>query len=269
MNRIVSFGDSFTSGLGCDRGYTESIFNDNSIPLNERRKKANKYRRENSFTRFVADKFGVGYINNGEAGCSNKDILNNIFTNTENNKINSGDFVLIGFTSSLRDRLPFFPDNHKLGVVKGVTWSIPEIKYLLTRPQKAKSSYDIFFTEYMKFFVTEMYSEDYYSIYNQNFIILIQQYLKYNNIYYLMFDAFEHPVIKTDVYDKCHNIDLNRYWNFQNETLHSYLKKFNNRNMFELDGFNIHEEVKLHPSKLGHELFAEELFRYINKNYEY
>ena len=83
MKRIISFGDSFTAALGTDRVEEDKIFKDTS-DIMEARRAANKFRAENSFTKFLADKFEVPYIVNGDIGCNNKAILNNIMAFDKN-----------------------------------------------------------------------------------------------------------------------------------------------------------------------------------------
>ena len=86
MKRVISFGDSFTAGLGTDKSYEESQLGKHpdwdkwtDKQKNKARQKVSKFRRENSFTKFFADNFNTSYENRGEIGCNNKDILDSIF----------------------------------------------------------------------------------------------------------------------------------------------------------------------------------------------
>ena len=111
---IYSFGDSFTAGLGVDRDYEQSQLSQHpdwdtmtDEQKNIQRNKVERFRHENSYTANFARKVGIGYLNNGLSGCSNIDILNSVFENGDNFK--QDDIVFVGFTSSLRNPISFFP----------------------------------------------------------------------------------------------------------------------------------------------------------------
>jgi len=260
MKRIVSFGDSFTVGLGTDRDYEKQIFN--KYEVKKARDICNKFRRNNSFTKFLSDKFECDYLNLGENGCSNIDILNKVF----NQSITSDDFVVISFTSSLRDTPSFFPsvffDKNTLG---GVADSKNEIINNLNKNNESElNGIELFKTEYTKFYITDMYDEYYYSMYNQNVIVILQKYLEYNDVDYIMIDAFE-SMIYSKKYNKIDLIDKTKYWEFDSKNISSFLYEFNDKSLFEKDKFKSHQNTPAHPSRDGHILFANELYRYINE----
>ena len=264
MKRIVSFGDSFTVGLGTDREYEQQIF-DNSVgdDKTEARKLCNKFRRSNSFTKLLADKFNCDYLNLGENGCSNIDILNKVFSES----ITSDDFVLISFTSSLRDTPSFFPsDFKKRDRINGIADSRIEIKQSLIPGLEHPENSDLqsFMDGYIKFYITDMYDDYYYSMYNQNIIMILQKYLEHNNINYIMVDAFESMVYSKE-YDKIDLIDKTKYWGFDLKNISSFLHEFNDKSLFEKDEWKSNKNTPAHPSRAGHVLFANELYRYINE----
>ena len=173
---IYSFGDSFTAGLGVDRLYENSQLGEHpdwdtmtNEQKNIQRSKVERFRHENSYTAFFARKLNVGYLNNGLSGCSNIDILNSIFE--LDNSFKQGDIVFVGFTSSLRNPISFFPrkfseTEFKLAPNLDVLKDFTELKV----NEKMKEFYTeesmSFFQEYSKFYLTEMFDEQYYEIVN-------------------------------------------------------------------------------------------------------
>jgi lysophospholipase L1-like esterase len=269
MKRIVSFGDSFTAGLGTNRVQEKKIF-DEGLYLSklEARQACSIFRRKNSFTQFLSDNFKCDNLNLGENGCSNSKIMNNVFNYIDSGDVTSDDFVIITFTSSLRDTQPFFPEiinKKKTNGDSGVAWSKNELPTSINADtHHLTNDMDIFMIEYRKFFITELYDEYYYSMYNQNIIQILQKYLEYKNIEYIMVDAFESMLYSKD-YDKLNLIDKTKYWEFDSKTISSFLREFNDESLFEKDGWQINELVSAHPSTAGHRLFADELYRYINE----
>ena len=68
MKRVISFGDSFTAGLGTDKSYEELQLGKHpdwdkwtDKQKNKARQKVSKFRRENSFTKFFADNLNASY----------------------------------------------------------------------------------------------------------------------------------------------------------------------------------------------------------------
>ena len=269
MKRVVSFGDSFVEGLGTDRKVEESMLSENpqweewsDIEKNKARELAHNFRIENSFTKFFADKFNVKYCNRGESGCSNKNILDRIFEfNFEDD-----DFVLVGFTSSIRDKLPFWPTIFNDNVASGITWSTNEIALITSGRMKivwnnddTKQNYNDFFEKYLKTFITELYDDKYFQIYNLNLVSIITEYLKYKGVNYILFDAFE-PMLTNKHFDK--------YWECGKKNIHSFLKEFNDNGLYEKDGYNPNKFIARHPSKSGHKLFAEDLYKFYKEVYD-
>jgi lysophospholipase L1-like esterase len=270
---IYSFGDSFTAGLGVDREYETSQLGGhpdwNTMTDEQKgiqRKKVERFRHENSYTAHFARRVGIGYSNNGLSGCSNIHILNSIFESGDDFK--QGDIVFVGFTSSLRNPISFFPRKFSesgwklapnLSVLKGfvdLKISTPIMKYYSEESMS-------FFQDYSKFYLTEMFDEQYYEIVNYNIIVFLQKYLEYKKVNYIMFDAFDYMVNKN--YE---HINQKYYWNFNNETIYSYITSFNDEGLLEMEGYNLHNQAPRHPSTAGHKLFAEELYKFYKKVYD-
>lgn len=281
IKKVVSFGDSFTAGLGTDYEYEESQlgnhpkwkeFTENE--KNEARTRINTFRAENSFTKFFADKFQVPYTNWGSIGSNNKYILNKIFEeDLQCNGNYNGEFYLISFTSSLRDDLPFFPsmfnDNRRFGLSTSIKELILQVKnpssiwFNSDLDNKYEEQLDSFLGVYIPKYLTKYYDEKYYEVFNIGLISFIQEFLKFRGINYIMIDAFE-PMLKNN----SRGLDIEKYWEFSNKNIFSYLGEFNDADLYQKSkGGKWRELASPHPSKKGHELFAKELYRFYNEVY--
>mgnify|MGYP003130641466 CR=1 FL=1 len=269
---IYSFGDSFTAGLGVDREYENSQLGGHpewDTMTDEQkgiqRSKIERFRHENSYTAFFARKVGIGYLNQGLSGCSNIDILNTIFECGDNFK--QGDIVFIGFTSSLRNPISFFPrkfhqTGFKLAPNLNVLKDFTELKVNENMKELYTEESMSFFQDYSKFYLAEMFDEQYYEIVNYNIIVFLQKYFEYKKVNYIMFDAFDYMVNKN-----YKHINQKYYWNFNNETIYSYIASFNDEGLLETEGYNPYDQTPRHPSAAGHKLFAEELHKFYKKVY--
>lgn len=289
MKRVISFGDSFTAGLGTDREYEESVLGShpdwnkmNSEQKEKQRGIATKYRFNNCFTKFFADNFGVTQINLGRIGCGNKHILNEIFRFDIQEGFQKDDFVLIGFTSSLRDSLPYWPDvvsNNLMSQGGGLTWSIKELMNIVNYSKpvvwELKQNFqhydklDDFMNNYVKDYIINLHSETYYDYYNLNLVNIIQKFLEYRNINYIMFDAFE-PMFQNEIPKE---INTKYYWEIGKKNIWSYLWDFDDESVYEADSKNTttivgrNENIHKHPSRKGHELFTKELIKFYESVY--
>ena len=269
---IYSFGDSFTAGLGVDNKWEQSQLGghpDWDTMTDEQkdiqRNKVEIFRNKNSYTSQFASKVGIGYQTSAISGCSNIDILNSVFENGDNFK--QGDIVFVGFTSSLRNPISFFPRKFSetewnlapnLDVLKDFTTLKVNEKMIELYTEESM----IFFEEYSKFYLTEMFDEQYYEIVNYNIIVFLQKYFEYKKVNYIMFDAFDYMVNKN-----YKHINQKYYWNFNKETIYSYIASFNDEGLLETPGYNPYNQTPRHPSIEGHKLFAEELHKFYKKVY--
>ena len=174
--KVISFGDSFTQGLGVDRIAEQKFFDDNPGDKKEARKLHRAFTHSLSFTKLFADKLGAEWENSGESGCNNRRILSNAFDSFSQGKYEKGDLAIVTFTSTLRDKLPFTPELYDKQWA-GVTWSINELVDLfrdygtLDKYKKnadisllqglevndKNSTFSYFYRDWVKFFVTDMF----------------------------------------------------------------------------------------------------------------
>lgn len=292
--RVISFGDSFTAGLGTNRKVEEKFYK--GVPkhrLPEARAKHRKYIVERSFTKYLADKLKCTYINEGAIGCNNNDIVNSIVRFGLEKKFNKDDLVVVSFTSTLRDKLPFLPsqinDQHR----PGITWSIKELSllenfdatliefisdennfkiankdgYANKEELLAYGKFNYTYHEFCKKYVIDMHDYSYLDYFNLNMIAFLQIYFNVNNVKYIFADAFEHSY-NGSCYDKVDKLDLRNYFEFGKNTYSTILTSMNDRTLLEDDGYNINNLVSLHPSYKGHKVIANLLHKFYQSVYE-
>ena len=90
-----------------------------------------------------------------------------------------------------------------------------------------------FFQDYSKFYLTEMFDEQYYEIVNYNIVVFLQKYFEHKKINYVMFDAFDYMVNQ-----KYEHINEKYYWNFNEKNIHSYITSFNYEGLLEKADYN-------------------------------
>ena len=246
---LHAYGDSWTEGEGCDL-YEESKLKKQELII---------YRNQHSWVKILGEKLGLNWINNGKSGNPNAVIFNQIIDDITNGRIKRGDLVVILWSSSLRDYAAFLPRQ------QWVSWSV---KHLINLPEKFtnsyksnNSTYDLFLSEYKSFFLNEMFSQNYYNIVNQNYIIFLQKLFEYYNIKCVMADAFDKMISNLDLKDDItHLINKSTYWNFMNNTMKDYLEQT------KTDCFENTNNPGKHPNELGYKLISEEFYNYIVKN---
>jgi hypothetical protein len=189
------------------------------------------------------------------------------------NGFDGDDFILIGFTSSYRDKLPFFPDVYNDNVKSGFQLCMKELSLLKMGKKNIffwnskldkeyENNLNKFMMEYLKFYMVEVFDDSYWQIYNSNLIVYIQKYLEFKKVKYIMFDAFE-PMLN----DIPKFVNKKTYWECGEKNIHSFLKQFNDESVYEDMGHIINKLVPKHPSRKGHKLFTEELYRFYNEIY--
>ena len=80
-----------------------------------------------------------------------------------------------------------------------------------------------------------------------------------------MFDAFDSMLVDKDLRGY-KSIKKENYWGISETSIWSYLDSFNDKSLLEVD-LEPNNYRKLHPSKKGHQVFAEELYKFYNKRY--
>ena len=254
--KLYAYGDSWTEGVGIDWPTEQSYKDRNQLQL---------FRNKNSWVTHLANKMGLEAVNNGWSGKANNIIFNEVINDLRNNKIKKDDFVVIMWSSSLRDYVPFLPKG------EWISWGQLELSKL---PNKFIESYTYgdekfnnFLTEYKKFFLGNLFTQNYYNIINQNYIIYLQHMLNEYNIKYIMCDGFDLMVQnlnKND--DTTHLIDTTNYWGFGIESLEMWLiKNFKDKDIWEKKIPNP-IEVAQHPNGDGYKLIANTLYDFIVLN---
>lgn len=248
---LHAYGCSWTGGEGSDIS-VESILKNQDLIL---------FRNKHSWVNTLANKLQLQSKNNGISGNANNKIFNQIVIDVQDERIKKDDLVVIMWSSSLRDYVPFLPKG------EWISWSV---NHLLQAPEKFIESYKSsnikytdFLINYKDFFIVNLYNEEYYNIVNQNYIIFIQKLLNYYGIKYVMCDAFE-PMIRNDNYKNL--IDTNKYWNFGNKTFRDFLNDTNRLDIWEYTDTNFKTRATQHPNKDGYNLISEELYNYIVGN---
>jgi len=250
---LHAYGDSWTEGEGCDLEIESTLKNQELII----------YRNQNSWVKLLADKLNLQWINNGKSGNPNSVIFNSIIDDVTNDRIKKGDLVIILWSSSLRDYAAFLPRQ------QWVSWSV---KHLVNLPEKFINSYkshnetyDSFLREYKSFFLDNLFSQNYYNIVNQNYIIFLQKLFEFYGIKYVMADAFDMMVVNPNEKDDIGGmIKTKYYWEYRKKTMRDFLQET------KLDCF---EDIKMisknpaqHPNIMGYNLISVEFNNYIVKN---
>jgi hypothetical protein len=253
--KLFGYGDSWTEGVGCLFG------KDRNITDNQEKK---QIRHKHSWVKHVGDYLTIESFNKGVGGTSNNVIFNNIIKDVQDGVIESGDLVIVMWSSTLRDFVPYFPGN------QNINWSIHHIKkdveVFLNSNESTNSSYNYFLREYKLFFLEELFTQDYYNIINQRYIIFLQRMFEYLKINYVFCDGFDlmiQELNKKD--DMTHLIDENFYWGFKSKTLRDHLIKLNHSNIWENEE-SFEKISNKHPSHIGYKLISSELCSFIDNN---
>jgi len=267
--KLYAFGDSWTEGVGCNP-QVESLFHSNSIDRK-------LYRHTLSWPNFLSKLLNIEHENLSLAGESNKYIFDKLINSVKSNLIVEGDLVVIMWSSTLRDSVPFFPDKEwhiwgkrfKQERFK-FDWVINTLKDKVRGSYYTKnSSYNSFLKNYKEFFINELYNDFYYDIINQNYIIFIQNLLEHYGIKYLFCDAFDlmlNDGLHINI-DKTKFINKEHYYGFGEKTLKDHLMSVDptDKEVWEND-VKWSETPGKHPNSKGYEEIAKELYKFINDN---
>lgn len=257
--RLYAFGDSWTAGHGVN------IKIENSIESIEERR---IFRNSKSWPQILADTLNVDHYNLSISGCSNNDIFNTIIESIKSSKIKSGDLIVIMWSSTLRDGVPFFPNKEWHIWGQNYITSKHKDKWFISKESTLTSNptYNDFLIRYKEFYINELYNENYYNIINQNYILFIQHLCEYYKINYLFCDAFDKMINNINTLDdKTHIINTKNYWEFSTKTMKELLIETNNKMMWETPQYSIFEVPGMHPSELGYKTISNEIYRYIKE----
>ena len=253
--KLYAYGDSWTEGQGAIIEEEQKL--KDRIILKD-------FRNQHSWPIRLAEKLNCSHENNGWSGKANNLIFNEVINDLRNGKIHEGDLVVIMWSSSLRDHVHFLPKG------EWISWSIKELTLL---PHKFYESYKFgddkyngFLEDYKRFFLENMFNQNYYNIINQNYIVFLQKMLESYGVKYVFCDAFDMMVqdlSKKD--DVTHLINKKNYWGFSKQTIRDYIVKTSDESAWEYpDSFDVIPSK--HPNKKGYNLISEELYNYIVRN---
>jgi hypothetical protein len=239
--KLHAYGDSWTEGQG----------------TTDNRKEWKDY----SWVKIISDRMGIISINNGISGNSNLNIFNKVVDDLIEGKIKEDDIVVIMWSSSLRDLVPFLPKN------EWVSWSV---KHLIEYPHKFVESYQSenekynnFLHSFKELFITDLFNQNYYNIVNQNYIIFLQKMFEFYNIKYVMCDAFESMMIDLKKQDnKLEIINKKPYWEFNKKTIRDFLNNTNRDDIWEhIEDYR--DRPTQHPNIEGYKLISNILYDFI------
>jgi len=262
---IHSFGCSFVKGIGTNSKVERTL----------EREELRKYREENSFTGQLSKLLNVNYRNFGKSGSNVNYLIDCINFEISKSNIKEGDLVIACFTSPLRNSPTFFPQSFKYRTPNGMFGlsfgknELDDVKDNYLTISHEEASFRNTILDYRKTFITKYFdyshSFDYYS---QNTIFLLQYVLDYYKINHIFIDAFD-TFVTNDIYDKTEHIDKSKYWNYQKQSIWSYLKSFEDDSLLEDKSLSeVIQNGKLHPSTKGNKIIAEELYKFYKANYE-
>jgi lysophospholipase L1-like esterase len=264
--KLFTFGDSWTEGVGGDleEEYTTDV------PI-ERTNIRHKYAWPTQLSKLL----NIEVENLGAGGSSNNAIFNAISFKLRNGFITNKDFVVIMWSSSLRDAVPFFPEINSF-----VFWGKRhKQKEHLFEYLKETNFYglpikneNIHFTRaeknFRQYYYDNLFTDDYYDIVNQNYIIYLQYIFNELGIRYMFCDAFD-SMIRGDIRDSINKVNLineNRYWGLGQKTLKDVLGALNRSDVWEDNMLWTDTTIGKHPSKNGYKIIADEMHDFIVKN---
>lgn len=256
--KLVTFGDSWTEGCGSNLAVELTI----KDPIEK-----TKYRNQFAWPNKLSELLSVEHLNFGKGGCSNKEIFDTAVSSIRDGIVNTNDLVIIMWSSSLRDRVPFFVEDewHVWGSrykhkTKWFDWLINSTNFT------KNPNYNFFLKDYKLFFMDNLYTDYYYHIVNQNYILFLQKLLDFFGIKYIFCDAFD-LMIPNDMpkeIDKTQFINSNYYWGFSKKTFKDYIVSIDSTNIeYWEDGKPFGDVVGKHPNRFGYKIIADELYRFI------
>jgi lysophospholipase L1-like esterase len=258
--KLFTYGDSWTEGTGGNLKEEEIL---------ETREEKKKFRNDRSWPMKLSKLLNLEHQNQSISGVSNNFIFNEVIDNIKSGIVKSGDLIIVMWSSSLRDDVPFFPV--KEWHIWGINYTSQEHKkeWFIDKALTKNPTYNNFLLNFKEFFIDELFTQDYYNIVNQNYLLFIQKLCEYYEINYIFCDAFDKMVDNIKVEnDKTYLINKSCYWGFGVKTFKDFLIKTGDRYMWELPQYDIVKVPGMHPSEVGYNLIAEELFEFINNNKE-
>jgi hypothetical protein len=255
--KLFTFGDSWTEGVGgnIDEEHTTDIPKEKTI-----------IRQKYCWPKHLSDLLKCEFVNLGIGAFSNNAIFNLIHHQLKNEIITQDDFVVIMWSSSLRDQLPFFPNEDSLHIW-GERYKSKQhlIKYIFDGITGNNINYNRIEKDFRDYYINNLFNNSYYDIVNQNYILHLQFMFKQMGIQYLFCDAFDNMISKEIIgeIDNSNLIDDSRYWGYREKTLANLLIDLKRKDVWEDNCYWSQSTQGKHPSNIGYKLIAEELYKFL------
>lgn len=285
--RIFCFGDSFTVGEGANlklQREIEALFNQREQGSEKAAEITAEINKKLSWTEYLAEQFNIHVGNQGESGSNNNVIFNRIFElEAHLGGYTSNDLVIIMWSSSVRNKVPWVPETTSKASPIGMGWSLKELmeatgekaftntylKGLLDETEKKYVDKHIvpFLSSFFKTYITELHSDEYYNMLNLNYIVFLQEYFKSRNIPYMMIDAFEQMNSFKSKNDKRWDelVDPTYYFGSGKTTLWDELNKIGG-NVWEDPELSYSPEgQRCHPNAEGYRIAGELIHNFIKE----
>lgn len=258
--KLFTYGDSWTEGVGGNLNEEKTT----EIP-EERTIIRHKY----CWPKHLSELLNCEFQNDGVGGFCNHVIFDSICSRLKNKIITKDDFVVVMWSSSLRDNLPFFPKDNNFSLW-GKRYKNKRFlyKYLFEKDNDSNFEYNRIEKDFRDFYITDLFTDTYYDIVNQNYILYLQFMFKGMGIRYLFCDAFD-GMISANIIEgvnKTNHIDKNRYWGFKDKTFADFLINTKRSDVWEDGTYWTENTVGKHPNNNGYKLIANELYNFIIKN---
>ncbi len=258
--KLFAYGDSWTEGVGGNSEEEKTT----EIP-EERTVIRHKY----CWPKQLSELLGCDFQNDGVGAFSNNAIFNALCYKLKNNLIKQEDLVVVMWSSSLRDSLPFFPGDHSFSIWGERYKSKKHLyKYIFDGGNNLNPDYGRIEKDFRDYYITNLFTDTYHDIINQNYILYLQFVLKNLGIRYVFCDAFD-VMIRKDIVaevDKTALIENKNYWGYREKTFADFLINLKRKDVWEDGNYWTNSTAGKHPSGLGYKMIAEELYRFISDN---
>lgn len=298
IERLICFGDSFTEGEGAWLEKTHGIEKKYMDNPSKGRLLISEFNFQYSWPTQLAKLLQIKesykvqnrgvdtkFLNAGSCGASNDYIFNEVFKKDALLNFKEGDLVIVMWSSSIRNKLPFFPTIFQKHSPIGLSWSLKEVfthsnQYLESNIDNFTKRYysdqnDVdyiestlkpFMVDYFKPFITEVYDDEYYNLINYSYIHFLQSFFKFKGCDYIFIDGFELMNSFDTNTKKWSSIDKSKYWNFGKLTAWDYLNKLGG-DVFENPNLTFSPPGrKCHPNRHGYKIIGELIYDFYNKS---
>lgn len=268
--KIHCFGDSWTEGIGVELPPGSGRID---APTRYDKKwniEKSKYSWPGQIQSLINPTIKV--VNKGFAGASNDEIFKEIIQSIWANNIKSGDIVIVGLSSIIRQPLHFLYTQH--GVEGFTSYSNSVFMHFKKgfmndtlnwiESIKNKRIKDITNDVYMDYIVNRFNYDLLYEL-NMHYICNLQIYLEKLGVSYIFFNAFENNLSETI---KFHNQVKKENWILPDYTIQEYLIDKSK----ELDtnlGYSVWEDDTIviqrnqdgpHPNRIGYKIIADLIY---------